>query len=272
MFTFLRSIGLNPMEWADMAARVKDGAPFIGEILDRGLGDAQAVVVLLTGDDVARLGTCYEDEAPAPQARPNVLFEAGLALGLFPQRTVFVQVGPTRAFSDIAGRHLIEMNDSVAARQLLATRLKSAGCAVDLDGKVDWHTEGRFEAAVRSPDKPVPFLFRRWTQAIALALGAAILGAIAGTRLPKQEVIVTGVITRRTPSAVAPWVGVIQPGGLIPTDAEGHFSLRIPKGQSGSYFGVGWDPTNKARPIIESIEVQHNQGSWKETLENLDQN
>ncbi len=127
-----------------------EASPFIGEILDSAFQQAQAVVVLLNGDDEARLRPeYYSENMPdyeknlTPQARPNVLFEAGLALGRFPKRTIIVEVGELRPFSDIAGRHTIRLNNSTKTRQDVAQRLMSTGCKVDLSG-TDWHTTGNF--------------------------------------------------------------------------------------------------------------------------------
>src|SRR5205085_1033313 len=109
MFTFLRSIGLDPIEWQEAIAMTGEASPYVGRVLDAAFDNAKAIVVLLTGDDVARLGTRYlGDRDPTyerelfPQARPNVLFEAGLALGRSPSQTVLVALGDTRPFSDIA--------------------------------------------------------------------------------------------------------------------------------------------------------------------------
>ena len=75
------------------------------------------------------------------QPRPNVLFEAGLALARNEDRTIIVELGQIRTFSDIHGRHVVRLNNSIEKRQDLATRLRTAGCSVDLDG-ADWHQEG----------------------------------------------------------------------------------------------------------------------------------
>ena len=97
MFDFLRSIGLKPIEWSQAIQMTGETAPFIGDILDEAFQQAQAVVVLLNGDDEARLRPEYHsDKMPeyeknlTPQARPNVLFEAGLALGRFPKRNLLL--------------------------------------------------------------------------------------------------------------------------------------------------------------------------------------
>ena len=148
LFDFLRSIGLKPIEWSQAIAMTGKGSPYIGEVLDAAFGAAQAVVVLQTPDDIAYLHpslTYPEDEdcQPKPQPRPNVLFESGMAMGRYPDRTVMVELGQIRAFSDIHGRHVVRLDNSVSKRQDLADRLKSAGCSVDLSGR-DWHSDGDF--------------------------------------------------------------------------------------------------------------------------------
>lgn len=151
MFDFLRSINLKPIEWSDAVAMTGSGSPYIGQVLDAAFARAQAVVVLLTPDEIAYLQPQYgHDEhdgetQPAAQARPNVLFEAGMAVGRDADRTVLVEVGQVRPFSDVAGRHAVRLSNDPAKRQELAQRLKTAGCDVDLGG-TDWHTTGDFTA------------------------------------------------------------------------------------------------------------------------------
>lgn len=150
LFDFLRAIDLKPIEWSEAVALTGKPSPFIGEILDAAMQYAQAILVLFTGDDQARLkdeflwvnDPVYERET-TPQSRPNVIFEAGMALGKYPDRTILVQVGSVRPFSDIAGRHLIRLRNTSKSRQELALRLKLAGCEVDLSG-TDWHDAGAF--------------------------------------------------------------------------------------------------------------------------------
>src|SRR5581483_4517669 len=150
MFAFLRSIGLQPLEFSSARRLTDKPTPYVGEILDAAFAHAQAVVVLLTPDDEARLrhdlvqpgDPSYEKELTG-QARPNVLFEGGMALVSHRNQTLLVQVGNVRPFSDIAGRHLVRLDNTVATRQEVAQRLETAGCPVDLTGK-DWHTSGDF--------------------------------------------------------------------------------------------------------------------------------
>lgn len=148
IFEFLRSIGLRPIEWSQAIAMTGKASPYIGEVLDAAFGSAQAVVVLQTPDDIAYLHpslTYPDDEAcePKPQPRPNVLFESGMAMGRHADRTVLVELGQIRAFSDIHGRHAVRLDDTVSKRQDLADRLSTAGCSVDLSGR-DWHSAGDF--------------------------------------------------------------------------------------------------------------------------------
>jgi predicted nucleotide-binding protein len=109
MFAFLRAIGLDPIEWSEAVKMTGEGSPYIGQVLDTAFNAAQAIVVLLTPDDVAYMRTEYAsseddpDMEPLAQARPNVLFEAGMAMGRDAKRTVLVEFGKLRPFSDVAG-------------------------------------------------------------------------------------------------------------------------------------------------------------------------
>lgn len=145
------------MEWDQAVQFAGAGSPYIGQVLDAAFERAAAVVVLLTPDEVAYLQPRYAngphdpETLPAEQARPNVLFEAGLAFGRHPDRTVLVEIGEVRPFSDVGGRHVVRLTNSVASRQALATRLQTAGCAVNLTG-THWHDRGDFTAPAPAGD------------------------------------------------------------------------------------------------------------------------
>jgi hypothetical protein len=149
MFTFLRAIGLAPIEWSEAVKLTGEASPYIGNVLDAAFDAAQAVVVLLTPDDIAYLRSEYassDDDPetnPSAQARPNVLFEAGMAMGRDARRTVLVELGQLRPFSDVVGRHAVRINGSPERRNELAQRLDTAGCDVNLDGE-DWLSAGDF--------------------------------------------------------------------------------------------------------------------------------
>lgn len=143
-FAFLRSIGLHPLEWSQAIALTGSASPYIGEVLERAFAEAQAVVVLLSPDDEAKLKDAYIKESDPVherelmgQARPNVLFEAGMAFGSHPKRTVMAEVGALRPFSDVAGRHTVRLDNSANARLEIANRLENAGCDVNKSGQ-DW--------------------------------------------------------------------------------------------------------------------------------------
>jgi predicted nucleotide-binding protein len=149
-FDFLRAIGLNPAEWRKLVAETGKGSPYIGEVLEQAFEGAAAVLVLLTPDDQAKLRDDFVGEkdpeyerALTGQARPNVLFEAGMAFGLHPDRTVLVELGELRPFSDVVGRHVVRLNGTEGPLREIVSRLAAAGCAVDDSGD-DWADPGRF--------------------------------------------------------------------------------------------------------------------------------
>jgi predicted nucleotide-binding protein len=165
MFAFLRALGLNPLEWGHAVETAKGANPSIGQILESAMAKVQAVVVLFSPDELAQLKEhlCRPDEKRTEgklqgQPRPNVLFEAGLALGAHPDKTLLIQVGRVRGFSDIAGKHLVRLSDDVARRNEVASRLTKLGCIVNKVGN-DWITEGRFV-----PTEPKAISVRRSTR------------------------------------------------------------------------------------------------------------
>lgn len=151
LFQFLRVLGLQPIEWNQAIKMTGEPSPYVGTILDTAFREAAAVVVLLTPEDEARLKEKYRKQRDpvyerrlTGQARPNVLFEAGMAFGRNPQNTVLVQLGEVRPFSDVAGRHIVHLSNNPTSRQELATKLANAGCNVDTSG-TDWLSAGDFK-------------------------------------------------------------------------------------------------------------------------------
>lgn len=151
MFDFVRSIGLEPMEWSSAVKATRKGSPYPGEVLDKAFAKAAAVIVLLTPDDEAQLRKAHwrkgeesYEKRLMGQARPNVLFEAGMAFGTHPSQTVLVEIGRCRPFSDTLGRLVVRMNDSAPKRKELADRLAAAGCVVDTTSTNAWMEAGDF--------------------------------------------------------------------------------------------------------------------------------
>jgi predicted nucleotide-binding protein len=150
LFDFLRALGLKPLEWEKVVLMTKKTNPYIGDILDNTMAKVQAVVVLFSPDDEAKLRAEFITRSDGPgekklrgQPRPNVLFEAGLALGRHPDKTILVEVGKLRKFSDIAGRHVVRLSNEYSKRNDLANRLENLGCNVDKQG-TDWTKAGDF--------------------------------------------------------------------------------------------------------------------------------
>jgi len=149
LFEFLRSLDLRPLEWSELIKSTSSGAPYIGEVLDKAFSEAQAILVLMTPDDEGCLREylrgqnepSHEKEL-TPQARLNVIFKAGMAMGRCPERTIIVEVGSVRPFSDIAGRHSVRLDGSPETRLDLAHRLESAGCEVNMKGE-SWLKAGK---------------------------------------------------------------------------------------------------------------------------------
>jgi predicted nucleotide-binding protein len=150
VFAFVRSIGLQPLEWTQALRLTKKGSPYVGEILDAAFRVAAAIIVLITPDEEARLkpefvssGDTKQEGLLSGQARPNVLFEAGMAFGRNANSTILVQLGVTRPFSDVGGRHVLHLSDNPASRQEFVTKLNNAGCIVNTSG-TDWLSAGSF--------------------------------------------------------------------------------------------------------------------------------
>lgn len=152
MFDFLRALGLNPREWSQALLMAKGANPWTLDVIDSAMARVQAVVVLFSPDDEAKLKDefCGKNEKRTEgklkgQPRPNVIFEAGLALGRHPGKTLLLQVGEVRGFTDILGRHIPRLTNDAAKRNDIANRLAKIGCKVDTTGD-DWRSTGDFSA------------------------------------------------------------------------------------------------------------------------------
>jgi predicted nucleotide-binding protein len=155
MFDWLRAMNLRPQEWSQLVKSSGAASPFIGEVLETAFRRAQAVVVLFTPDEQARVRPELVKGRSSwrLQARPNVLFEAGMAFATHPERTVLVVLGDQEIPSDLAGRHYVRLG-SVGALRDLAQRLEQAGCPVDLTGN-DWLDVERFPGRSEIAAAPV---------------------------------------------------------------------------------------------------------------------
>jgi predicted nucleotide-binding protein len=152
MFAFLRAVGLDPIEWGVAMHQTGKGTPNILETIDAGLAGVAAVVVVLTpDDDVILKERFHTDDDPddekklSGQARPNVLFEGGLAFGRHPEKTIFVRVGKVKSFTDLGGFHITRLNNTAPKRSELVGKLRTAGADAKTDGRTQWYTAGDFD-------------------------------------------------------------------------------------------------------------------------------
>ena len=149
IWSFLADLGLHALDWEGLVSETGSGTPYIGQILDVAFQLAKAVLVLLTPDDCVKLHPAlveigeesYELQLSG-QPRPNVLFEAGMAFGFNPSRTIIVEIGVTRPISDLRGRHTVRIGTQDTLKAL-AGRLKSAGCNVEPESDA-WLNVERF--------------------------------------------------------------------------------------------------------------------------------
>jgi predicted nucleotide-binding protein len=133
MFAFLRAIDLNPLEWSQAIKTAKGANPHVDDVISNAMDSVQGVLVMFSPDEDAKLKSRFAGATDKKkgldkldgQARPNVIFEAGLALGAHSKKTLLVQVGDMREISDIAGKHLIHLSNDATSRKELAQRLQS---------------------------------------------------------------------------------------------------------------------------------------------------
>jgi hypothetical protein len=162
MHKFLRALKLEPLEWNEAARLTGKPAPTTLEIVRKGIEEADATVVLFTGDDSARLRPEYGQEPLTLQPRPNVIFEAGWALATSPEKTVLVRFGGLREFSDISGLNMIELDNSRQKREALMHRLQNAGIKPRRNGSqwLDKSVAGDFDLFME-PEEPYSDVLER---------------------------------------------------------------------------------------------------------------
>jgi predicted nucleotide-binding protein len=193
LFDWLRAVGLRPREWSQLVQSTEAASPFIGDVLDRAFREVQAVVALFTPDERVTVREELTGRAAKwrLQARPNVLFEAGMAFATHPDRTVLTVLGDQELPSDLSGRHYVRLGTAASLRAL-AQRLETAGCPVDLTGD-QWLDDERFpnrSALQAEPriggDASDPGRDDAYSE--LLAAHGALLQAYAGTALYEKTI------------------------------------------------------------------------------------
>lgn len=244
-FSFLRALGLQPIEWSEALKLTGKATPYTGEALESAFKNAQAVIVLLSPDDEVRLSPDLwkdnEDENEKEirlQARPNVLFEAGMAFGTHHERTLLIEIEPLKSFSDVAGRHVVRLSDSPETRNEIAERLRTAGCDVSTIGS-DWLTTGNF-SVMRKIGKwmgTVPFIFASGTQAedtfIRIFNNSSVDGEVTVDVTPGDGRVVEGVSLGTIPARTTGifWAANIATLASVPLNSSfgAVFTVNAPK-------------------------------------------
>ncbi len=158
----LRAFDLQVISWDEAAAQTATATPYTGDVIIEGLQNADAVIVLFTPDDLGctrpdfiQPGDAEEERTPRPQARLNVVFEAGMAMALNRQATILLEMGSVRAMSDTAGLNVVRLTSATIPERLqLASRLRTAGLAVDVTKDTAWTTAGDFTTCTGTGDAP----------------------------------------------------------------------------------------------------------------------
>lgn len=147
MHEFLSALNLQYIT-KDTAVDQVRGSPFSDEVLDTTLDSAQAIIVIFTAAEYARLRRKLrksgEGKKEVPQPGMDQVFEAGYVIGRFPERTILIQIGQVQLFSDIDGRYIPNFSGTEEERKDLINRLRQIGCALQIDEN-RWRSAGNFQ-------------------------------------------------------------------------------------------------------------------------------
>lgn len=132
----LKQMDVKPITWNEAASQSSSQETL--RIVEAGMSLAQAIIVLFTPDDLAKLQDNFlvprdgnHERNPTGQARPNVILEAGMAYAKAPDRTVFARVGHLREISDISGFNWVDLGNDYDSRDRLRRELAKANVRLD---------------------------------------------------------------------------------------------------------------------------------------------
>lgn len=150
LVALLKQMDIRPITWNEAVSLSPSQNTL--DIVMAGISHAQAVIVLFTPDDLARLKDEFlkDDDGPheryqTGQARPNVILEAGIAYAKEPTKTIFARVGKTREISDIAGFNWVQLSQDYNDRDRLRRELLKAGVELDQTANIIDEAAGKFE-------------------------------------------------------------------------------------------------------------------------------
>ncbi len=135
----LTQIGMRTIEWDQAIHLTGSASPYILDTVRSGMSAANATIVLFTGDEEVKLRQELrqpgETENEGYQSRPNVWLEAGIALAIDRERTIFIEYGNCRGASDLGDVQFIRYAEGDPVNEflrVLAARLMTAGCKSNL--------------------------------------------------------------------------------------------------------------------------------------------
>lgn len=182
MDDFLKALGLNPHDLGEVVKYLAKGDDdTIGNRLKAAFNTAQGFMVLLTPDEEARLRDEWvedddEENPPIFQPRPNVMLEAGMALGIDESRTILVRMArPKEPFTlptDIDGRYLAVLGTAKKTNKKglkdVLVKLERAECKLETElteSELDDYCE-RFAIAISNPREPWMAITRQRRQGL----------------------------------------------------------------------------------------------------------
>lgn len=125
----MQALDLRVTDWDDAAAATGTATPYTGDVVRAGMEMSDAVVVLLTPDDLGQVaphfelpGERREETVPCGQPRMNVIFEAGMAMAFNRHGTVLVEVGQLRPFTDTEGLNVVRWDLRTLLRAINSRR------------------------------------------------------------------------------------------------------------------------------------------------------
>lgn len=155
MGVFLRSLGLEPVWFRDVRKNM-GGTAHVIKVVERGMAEAHGVLALVTPDEFSVLRPSMRKPGESGeiverwQARPNVLFEAGMAYMRDPDRVAFVLFGEVKLFTDTSGMCLFWPNNDHGPDSYRAQLrdLLGGGMQCAINDKHDWMTSGDFNTVI----------------------------------------------------------------------------------------------------------------------------
>jgi predicted nucleotide-binding protein len=156
MGVFLRSLGLEPLWFRDVRSRM-GGTTHVIRVVEQGMKEAHGIIALITPDEYSTLRPAMRKAGDGGemvarwQARPNVLFEAGMAYMRHPDRVAFVLFGDAKLFSDTSGMCVYWPTNEYDpdSHRTQFRDLLGGGMQCEINASNDWMNSGDFDAVIR---------------------------------------------------------------------------------------------------------------------------